>query len=142
MKKLLTLAAAVVVACGFSLVASAQTGAATEINTAHAHALMAQAATSLDMAHTHLHHVINCLVGPKGAGFDASAGDPCKSQGNGAIADSASNAALDTKLKAALAQAEAGLKTTDLAAAHEDAAKIAATLQATPTQKKMGGYSW
>lgn len=142
MKKLLAFAAAAALACGFSLAASAQTGASTEINTAHAHALMAQAATSLDMAHTHLHHVINCLVGPKGAGFDATAGDPCKSQGNGAIPDSASNAALDSKLKAALAQAEAGLQTTELAAAQQDAAKVAATLQSTPKQNKMGAYSW
>lgn len=142
MKKLLAFTAAIVLACGFSLAASAQSDASTEISTAHAHALMAHGATSLDMAHTHLHHVINCLVGPKGTGFDAAAGDPCKSQGNGAIPDSASNAALDSKLKTALAQAEAGLKTTDLAAAHKDAAKIAATLQSTPTQKKMGGYSW
>lgn len=142
MKKLLTFTAAVVVACGFSLAASAQTGASTEISTAHAHALMAQSATNLAMAHTHLHHVINCLVGSKGAGFDAAAGDPCKSQGNGAIPDSSSNAALDAKLKTALAQAEAGLKTTELAAAHKDAAKVAATLQATPTQKTKGAYSW
>ncbi len=28
-----------------------------------------------------LHHVINCLVGPRGRGFDAAVGNPCKGVG-------------------------------------------------------------
>lgn len=141
MKKLLTLAAAFALAGGFAVAASAQNDT-TEISTAHAHALMAQGATSVDMAHTHLHHVINCLVGTKGMGFDAKAGDPCKGQGNGAIADSAGNKAMDAKLKKALAEAWGGLKSNDLAAVQKDAAKVAATLGDTPAQKTSGAYSW
>jgi hypothetical protein len=100
-----------------------------EINTAHAHALMAQSATSVAMAHTHLHHVINCLVGPNGSGFDASAGTPCKGQGNGAIPDAATDHALQAKLESALADAQAGLKSESLAAVQQDAGKTASGLQ-------------
>jgi hypothetical protein len=101
-----------------------------EIGTAHAHALMAKSATTVAMAQAHLHHVINCLVGPDGTGFDAGAGNPCKDHGNGAIPDSAGNSALHGKLQSALADAQAGLKSDSLAAVQDDAGKAAATLQA------------
>lgn len=143
MKKLLMLGIAGALAGGLSVSAYAQAGSAkTEIKTAHAHAMMAQGASKLDMVHTHLHHVINCLVGPDGQGFDASAGNPCKGQGNGAIPDSAGNSALQGKLKSALSDAQAGLKADKLSAAQADAAKAEAALQVTPSQKSSGGYSW
>lgn len=141
MKKLLATCIAGALAAGLSFGAFAQ-NATTEVSTAHAHALMAQSAKTVGEAQTHLHHVINCLVGPKGTGFDAAAGAPCKGQGNGAIPDSASNAALTGKLQSALADAQSGLKATSLAAAQADAAKAAAALGATPAQKPAGGYSW
>lgn len=132
-----------ILAVGFAFIASAQIRAAQqEISTAHAHALMAQRANTVATGHTHLQHVINCLVGPKGVGFDAAAGVPCKDQGNGAIPDSASDGALGGKLKAALADAQAGLKASSLASLHRDAAKAAAALEATPAQKASGAYSW
>ncbi|TAN05237.1 MAG: hypothetical protein EPN38_11440 [Rhodanobacteraceae bacterium] len=142
MKKLLAMSIAAAFAAGISCAAFAQTGAATETSVAHAHALMAQHATTLATAQAHLHHVVNCLVGPKGQGFDAKAEDPCKGQGNGAIPDSTSDAALHTKLQAALADAQSGLKSTSLAAAQADAAKAAAALGDTAAQKPKGGYSW
>lgn len=142
MNKWLAVGVAAALATGFSFAAVAQGGASNAASVAHAHALMAQSAKTLDMAHTHLHHVVNCLVGPKGAGFDAKAGDPCKGQGNGAIPDSASDAALDTKLKSALADAQSGLKSNTLSDVQADAAKAAAALGATPAQKSSGGYSW
>lgn len=143
MKKLLVVSISAVLATGLAFGAFAATPSSqTEISTAHAHALMAQTATTVETAHTHLHHVINCLVGPKGEGFDAAAGVPCKGQGNGAIPDSASNATLNGKLKAALADARSGLAATSLAGAQQDAAKAAAALQSTPAQKTAGAYSW
>jgi hypothetical protein len=143
MNKLLVVGITGMLAGGFALAAVAQTHSAQdEVNTAHAHAMMAQSATTVAMAQTHLHHVINCLVGPNGTGFDTKAGDPCKGQGNGAIPDSASDAALHTKLQAALTDAETGVKASDLKAAQANAAKAAASLQATPAQKASGGYSW
>jgi hypothetical protein len=129
-------------ALGLAFTASAQGSANTEVSTAHAHALLAQKATTVAQAQTHLHHVINCLVGANGDGFDAAAGTPCKGQGNGAIPDSASNQALHGKLESALADAQAGLKASDLKTAQAEAGKAAAALQATPAQKTSGGYSW
>ncbi|HEX7340342.1 MAG TPA: hypothetical protein VF271_10480 [Rhodanobacteraceae bacterium] len=104
-----------------------------EVATAHVHALMAQGATSVDMAHRHLHHVVNCLVGAAGRGFNAAAGDPCKGQGNGALPDSAAEPVLHGQLKKALADARAGLKATRLETVHKDAAKAAKALQGAPT---------
>ena len=110
---------------GFACAAYAQTHSAKdEINTAHAHALMAQGATSLAMAHTHLHHVINC-----------------KGQGNGAIPDAAADHALHAKLESALGDAQAGLKSKSLPAVQQDAGKAAVALQDGATAKA-GSSSW
>lgn len=142
-RKLLVVSFAVLATAGFAGVASAQSANTTkEISTAHAHALMAQGSNTVNMAHTHLHHVINCLVGPKGAGFDAAPGDPCKGQGNGAIPDSKSNPTELKQLNAALADAKTGLKSDSLKQVHEDAAKAVAALATTSAQKPQGGYSW
>lgn len=129
MNRWLVIGVSAALAAGIAAGAYAAGNAATEIGTAHAHALMAGNATSVAMAHTHLHHVINCLVGPKGVGYDAAAGTPCKGQGNGAIPDSAADAAVHAQLEHALATARAGLKVDSLAGVHKDAAKLATTLQ-------------
>ena len=128
MKKLLIMGVVTALAAGLPLSAFAQSPATTEVSTAHTHAVLAQSATPLTMAHMHLHHVINCLVGPAGRGFDAAAGDPCKGQGNGALKDAASDSALEAKLKSALADARSGLKSSSLETAHQDAGKAAAAL--------------
>lgn len=142
MNKLLVVGITGALAGGLALAASAQTHSAKdEISTAHAHAVLAQSATSVAMAHTHLHHVINCLVGPNGSGFDAAAGTPCKGQGNGAIPDSAGDHALHAKLESALATARAGLKSESLAAVHQDAGKLAARLQ-DGSAAKASSSSW
>ena len=142
MKKLLVMGIVGALAASFSFAAFAQSDVTKEVSTAHAHALMAQNATTLAEAHTHLHHVINCLVGPDGSGFDAAAENPCKGQGNGALKDAASNAALQTKLNSALADAQSGLKSDSLSAVQQDGAKAAAALADTAAQKPKGGYSW
>jgi hypothetical protein len=134
MNKLLAAGIFGILAGGLACTVQAQTGPTTEIATAHAHALMAQSAKTVAEAHAHLHHVINCLVGPKGTGFDAAAGNPCKGQGDGAIPASAGNAMAQDKLKTALADAKRGLRSTALAGAQADAAKAAAKLQASPAR--------
>ena len=101
-----------------------------QMGTASAHAGMALGAADLKLAHTHLHHVINCLVGPSGKGFDAQEEDPCKGMGQGAIVDAKGDAASESKLHTALTQAEHGVKTTTLDGAHADAQKVLDTLQA------------
>ena len=60
---------------------------AKEIATAAAHAGLASGSADLKMVQTHLHHAINCLVGPAGAGYDGTQANPCKDQGAGALTD-------------------------------------------------------
>jgi hypothetical protein len=76
----------------------------------------------------HLHHALNCLVGPAGKDFDASNANPCKAQGNGAIPDSTDAAKKQTLQHAARAANDA-LKDTDLDAIKKDAASVAASLK-------------
>ncbi len=124
---------ALLLACALPLTASAtdmDAAVAKQVDTATAHAGMALGSSDLKMAHTHLHHVVNCLVGPSGKSFNAEAGNPCDSMGQGAIVDSKNDAATETRLHTALDEAEQGLKTTTLESAHADAQKVLTTLQA------------
>ncbi len=100
--------------------ASAQADVAKEVSTAAQHAGFAAQAKDLKGAQMHLHHVINCLVGPKGKGFDAAQLNPCKDQGNGAIPDT-TDAAKKKSLRTALAKARAGLRAKKLETAQRDA---------------------
>ncbi len=61
--------------------------AALEVQTATKHAGFAAQAKEAAGAHKHLQHTINCLVGKDDPAYDPSAEDPCKGQGQGAIAD-------------------------------------------------------
>ncbi len=107
-----------------------------EIKTAIAHAGYAGKADALNGVHLHLHHVLNCMVGPQDKMFDAAAGNPCKDQGNGALPDIKAKMGEDTQYYEAswVAQiANQGITSNNLqeakAAAHvanlilEDAAK-------------------
>jgi len=115
MKKIVLLAAA------SALIASpAFADVAAQLTVAQTHAGMAAKAADLKMVQTHLHHAVNCLVGPAGAGFDAAAGNPCAKAGTGAIPET-TDAAQKAKLEAAVAKATPGLSTTDLAAAQKAA---------------------
>ena len=101
--------------------------AAKEISTAAAHAGLAAGSTDIKMVQTHLQHVVNCLVGPDGAGFDAKQANPCKDQGAGAIPD----AAMDKKagLEVALKMAKEAAAETDVAKAKEQAAATQVVLR-------------
>lgn len=92
------------------------------------HAVYASKAATLTLIHLHLHHVVNCLVGPGGQGFDSSVFNPCRALGHGAIPD-ATSAAMRTRLRKALATAQAGLASDNPKTAHDDAAKTATTLE-------------
>jgi hypothetical protein len=91
------------------------------------HAGLAAQAGGIDMVHTHLHHVLNCLVGPGGNGFDAAPGNPC-GQAGGAIPQTA-DAAMKTKLESAATQARGGIANADMAAAKKTASDIQAMLK-------------
>lgn len=58
-----------------------------EINNAASHAGLAAQAGNINGVHTHMHHALNCLVGPQGEGFDAKEMNPCAQSGSGAIPD-------------------------------------------------------
>lgn len=108
---------------GFSA-APAFADSAAEIATAGQHAGMAAGSADLKMVHMHLQHVVNCIVGPSGQGFDKAAGNPCDGKGNGALADGGDKAKLD----GALAKAKDGIANGDLAAAKKDASDAQAML--------------
>lgn len=109
--------------------ADAGGAASKQVATARAHAGMALGAADLKTAQLHLHHVVNCLVGPSGQGFDGAAGNPCKGMGRGAIADARGDATAEARLDTALSRAEHGLKATTLDAAHADAQQAMNALQ-------------
>lgn len=118
MKKMMFAAAAV------SLLATpAFADLAAEITTGQTHAGLAAKATDLAKVHMHLHHALNCLVGPSGDGFDSTNANPCAKDGNGAIPDS--TGAQKTKLTAAAATAKAGIANNDLAGAQAAAQQTA-----------------
>ncbi|HXC56795.1 MAG TPA: hypothetical protein VNU97_15965 [Rhizomicrobium sp.] len=100
-----------------------------EIVTATTHADLASKAADLAGTQMHMHHALNCLVGPGGAGFDAKNMNPCANSGAGAIPDTA-DAAKKTKLQSVASALKGGLATDNLAAAHQVAATAAATLAA------------
>jgi len=102
--------------------------AAKEAATAAQHAGLAARATIIDTVHAHLHHTVNCLVGPKGDGFDPKQLNPFYCMGSGAIPDTA-DAAKKKALSDGLAKAKAGLASTDLTEAKKDAADAAAALK-------------
>ncbi|HIJ62990.1 MAG TPA: hypothetical protein HPQ04_09900 [Rhodospirillaceae bacterium] len=97
-----------------------------EIATAVTHAGLAAGSGEQKVVSMHLHHVVNCLVGPNGADFDASAGNPCKDQGAGALVDAP---AKKGELETALALAKSGLTATDIAKAKEKAVETQTALK-------------
>ena len=97
-----------------------------ELTVSAQHAGLASKAAAIDGVHMHLHHVVNCLVGPSGKGYDATNANPCAKAGNGAIPDASADQ--KTKLMAALTAANAGLASSDLAAAQKDAGDAATAI--------------
>lgn len=99
-----------------------------EIVNAGMHAGFAAGSADIAGVHAHLHHTLNCLVGPNGNGFAANEMNPCAQAGNGAIPDTA-DAAKKTALEAAAAKARDGIASNDLAAAQKDASDTRALLK-------------
>jgi len=99
-----------------------------EITNAALHAGFAAQASDIAGVHSHLHHTVNCLVGPGGAGFDSKELNPCANSGGGAIPDSTS-ASMKQALQAALAKADSGIAATDLATAQKDASAAESMLK-------------
>jgi hypothetical protein len=110
------------------LPAAARADVAAEVTTAATHAGLSAGSGTLPQAQMHLHHVLNCLLGPDGKGFDATAANPCKAQGNGAIPDT-SDVLKKEMLQRAASNALDALKETDLDTVKKDATNIQTTLK-------------
>jgi hypothetical protein len=101
---------------------------ASEKVTAQMHADLAAHAADLAGVHTHLHHTLNCLVGPSGVGFDPKEMNPCANAGHGAIPDTA-DPAKKKALSAAADKAKRGIAAADVSSAQKIAAETAAMLK-------------
>jgi hypothetical protein len=104
-------------------------GAMDEIATAQTHAELAGTATDPNYTTMHMHHTLNCLVGPGGNGFDAKMLNPCAQSGNGAIPDMA-DPVKKAKLEALAQLSRDAIAAKDWAVAKKDAAGVAAQLKA------------
>jgi hypothetical protein len=96
---------------------------APEIKAAATHAGFASQADNIKGVHTHLHHTLNCLVGPKGDGFDSNEMNPCANMGNGAIPDNANDNMMEV-LDDAVDKTNSGLETDDVDKAKAAAASV------------------
>jgi len=117
------LAAVAVASLGSLVPQAASADAQQAIGIAANHAGLAASAANIGDVHTHLHHVLNCLVGPGGDGFDAMPGNPCAMAG-GAIPQE-NNSEMKTKLLNVAAQVRAGIGNNDVA----EAKKVATDAQ-------------
>ena len=127
-RSLLVFATAVLAASGAAL---AQDAFETQLATAVQHAEFAMGADDVEMAVRHLGHVLNCIAGEGGEGFDGSWGHPCGSQGAGIVNDVESHAAADdlmAVLRSAHGLAIEGVEAGSLGAVHAAAAGVRALL--------------
>jgi len=97
------------------------------IATAAQHAGLASSSGDIAAVHRHLHHVLNCLVGPDGEGFDGAAGNPCAAAG-GAIPQTSDNA-MKMKLEKAAGEARMGIANENLDAVKKTAMELQAALK-------------
>ncbi len=97
------------------------------VATAAQHAGLAAAAGDIAGAHRHLHHTLNCLIGPDGEGFDAAAGNPCRDAG-GAIPQTA-DAEMKETLEGVAMKVRDATENNDLAAVKDVAMSVQDTLE-------------
>ena len=102
---------------------------APEVKTAEVHAGLAAKAENVKGVHTHLHHTLNCLVGPDGDGFDSDEMNPCGDMGKGAISDTKDDN-MKGKLENAVDKANSGLDTDDYDEAKSAAMSVQKLLEA------------
>lgn len=109
----------------------AQDAFETQLATAVQHAEFSMGADDVDMAVRHLGHVLNCIAGEGGEGFDGSWGHPCDGQGAGLVSDIEGHAAADdlmAVLRSAHGLAMEGVEAGSLGAVQAAAAGVRALL--------------
>ncbi|HEX7325028.1 MAG TPA: hypothetical protein VF292_06715 [Rhodanobacteraceae bacterium] len=125
---------AVALGCGVSLGAYAAGNASREVATALIHANVAAKVDALSGVHLHLHHVLNCVLGPHSKEYSAAAeavsANPCKGLGDGALPDAAHDTLAQRELRNAAHAAERGVASSNLAVAHREARTVVAALDA------------
>ncbi|MGV8995398.1 MAG: hypothetical protein ACOH12_00440 [Parvibaculaceae bacterium] len=99
-----------------------------EVAAAMTHAGLAAEGADIKQVHMHLHHSLNCLVGPKGEGYSAKDMNPCSALGNGLLTDVTDKEKL-VSVNAAVVSAKAGIDATDLEKAKSEAASTKTTLE-------------
>jgi hypothetical protein len=109
-----------------------------EIATALQHAGMSAGSSKLEDVHAHLHHVLNCLEGSSGQDYDATAENPCKGQGSGAVNDVQNKSKERGELDDAIKEANKGLKENDLKKAQKYAKKAMDELKDAQKDAKKG----
>lgn len=107
--------------------ATAQADGPQATATAAQHAGLAAGGADLAGVRRHLHHALNCLVGPDGQGFDAAQGNPCATAG-AAIAQTA-NADAKAKLEKVAGDLRKAIATEDVAVAKKAATDVQAALK-------------
>jgi len=127
MFKIIAIAAVISGLSTFPIAAYAD--AKSQIATAAQHAGLAAAAPNLVQVRMHLHHAMNCLVGPQDAEFDKTNTNPCAQQGKGAFPDT-SDPEIRTKLQNAMSAAADGIASSDEATAKKNAATVESLLNA------------
>jgi hypothetical protein len=110
------------------LPALAWADSASETVTAQMHADLASHAADLAGVQMHLHHTLNCLVGPGGAGFEPKQMNPCANAGKGAIPD-ATDPGKKKLLTEVAEKVKTGIAATDLSGAQKVATESAAMLK-------------
>ncbi len=110
------------------LPALAWADSASETVTAQMHADLASHAADLSGVQMHLHHALNCLVGPGGEGFDPKQMNPCADAGKGAIPD-ATDPGKKKLLTEVAEKVKTGIAATDLSSAQKVATESAAMLK-------------
>ncbi|CAN5758387.1 hypothetical protein BH23DEI1_BH23DEI1_04190 [soil metagenome] len=114
-----------------AVVAQADTAFDAQLATAIQHTELAMGADDHAMAMRHLGHVLNCIAGEDGEGFDGSWGHPCGAQGSGILNDIEGHAHqgdVMALLHSAHALAMDGVDADSIGAVHAAAAGVRALL--------------
>lgn len=83
----LLVAAVGLVAMGVSAASLPETQVLDQWKTGVQHTKFSQDYSNMKEITTHLQHVVNCIEGQTGPGFEGGAGNPCQGQGNGMVVD-------------------------------------------------------
>jgi hypothetical protein len=109
----------------------------TALCTAEKHASLAAGARGLADVRSHLHHVLNCLEGPKGPTYDPKLSDPCGSKG--ALDELPAGSGNRVHAQKAIELARVGVTFHDFKPAHYTAQAVRAVLEEASADARKDG---